>query len=216
MISTKVLDFKFFYYKKYDICGPDIAVKFNEFIQKNFKENTYQKGFEYCCGNGAIGFKLLQQETIKHLTMSDINSELTETIEKTADSNGWTDKIKFVVSEKLTDIPVEKFDFIVGNPPWRSFMIPGPIDTVDKVKHFDISWKLHRQMYDSLNDYIHEASDIFIIEDHRHSHPKFWETFISDSELTIKKVYDFEFITTRKNGDSHMLDSCYIMHIKKK
>jgi methylase of polypeptide subunit release factors len=215
MITTDILDFEFHYFKEFDICGPDIAAKFCTFLQENYPTNRYHKALEYCSGNGAIGFKLLRQGLVEDLTLSDVNRQLEETINKTSQSNDWQEVSRFIESELLTDIPQQQFDLFVCNPPWRSFMLPGPITEIDKLKHFDFDWKLHRQMYDSIDSYIGYKSDVFMIEDHRHSTPEFWNTFIKHKNLSIKQVYDFEFETTRKNGESHLLDTCYIMHIKK-
>lgn len=80
--------------------------------------NHHPIGLEIGVGSGCISVSLLHY--ISNLTMvcSDISQAALDIAAKNASINACIPRIKFVHSDLFANIPQQKFDFIVSNPPY--------------------------------------------------------------------------------------------------
>ena len=75
---------------------------------------------DLCSGTGAVGFLAFLRCSQKHTTFVDIDSEMVELSEKTAELNNISDKFSFIFSDikNLRGIESNSVDYITVNPPY--------------------------------------------------------------------------------------------------
>lgn len=134
--------------------------------------------FEPFCGHGAIGFNLLENNIASKLTLLDIYPPAIECCNQTITANNLANVCQAICTSTFSflknDIP-EKFDLVVGNPPWRE----GVTDDVDLVNHVehqlrkkvDQDWNTHRNFFAHINEITTDDVEMFIYEDARFTTP---------------------------------------------
>ena len=78
------------------------------------------KILDLCTGSGAIAVALehfLEEKDVE-IVATDISEKALEIAKKNAIANNANTKIKFIQSDLFAQIPKQKFDFIVSNPPY--------------------------------------------------------------------------------------------------
>lgn len=87
------------------------------------------KILDLCTGSGAIAVSLAKYLTESEITATDISNKALEIAKKNAKINEVENRITFISSDLFTNIPEEKYDIIVSNPPYIKRNV---IETLDK------------------------------------------------------------------------------------
>jgi len=95
----------------------DTEVLVEEVITIIKRLNT-PKVLDLCTGSGAIAVSLAKYCDNAILYASDISKKAINIAKKNAKNNGVADRIQFIESDLFKNIPKEKFDIIVTNPPY--------------------------------------------------------------------------------------------------
>lgn len=87
------------------------------------------KILDLCTGSGAIAVSLAKYLTESEITATDISNKALEIAKKNAKINEVENRITFISSDLFTNIPKEKYDIIVSNPPYIKRNV---IETLDE------------------------------------------------------------------------------------
>lgn len=87
------------------------------------------KILDLCTGSGAIAVSLAKYLTESEITATDISNKALEIAKKNAKINVVENRITFISSDLFTNIPEEKYDIIVSNPPYIKRNV---IETLDE------------------------------------------------------------------------------------
>lgn len=186
MVTVCKKNIKIFYHPELDGGGKDIAVTDNHYI--DFIKNNIGKVdtiFEWCCGPAFIGFRLLEENLCNNLVLADVNNNALEMCRKTVQENK-LDNVKIYHSDNFKNIPIQKFDLIVGNPPFYSKK--RTLLNWNEVLYVDDNWHIHENFYNNVSKYLTKNSDLLILEHPNQSDPTDFEDMIDSNNLKIKQV----------------------------
>ncbi len=107
----------FYVNKNVLIPRPDTEVLVEEAIKIAKKINA-KKILDLCTGSGAIAISLAKYIENSQITAIDISEKAIEVAKKNAKSNGVEKQIAFFKSDLFKDLPKEKYDMIISNPPY--------------------------------------------------------------------------------------------------
>ncbi len=96
---------------------PDTEVLVEEVI-KIAKRINAKKILDLCTGSGAIAVSLAKYIKNSQITAIDISEKALEIAEKNAIEQKVDNQIAFLQADLFKDIPKEKYDIIVSNPPY--------------------------------------------------------------------------------------------------
>lgn len=107
------------FYVNEDVLIPraDTEVLVEEVIQIAKKINA-KKILDLCTGSGAIAISLAKYIENSQITATDISEETLTIAEKNAKNNKVDNQIAFLPSDLFEELPKEKYDIIVSNPPY--------------------------------------------------------------------------------------------------
>jgi len=107
------------FYVNKDVLIPrqDTEVLVEEVI-KIAKRINAKKILDLCTGSGAIAISLAKYIENSQITATDISEKALEIAEKNAIEQKVDKQIAFLQSDLFNDIPKEKYDIIVSNPPY--------------------------------------------------------------------------------------------------
>ncbi len=107
------------FYVNEDVLIPraDTEVLVEEVIQIAKKINA-KRILDLCTGSGAIAISLAKYIENSQLTATDISQEALNIAEKNAENNNVEKQIAFLPSDLFEELPREKYDIIVSNPPY--------------------------------------------------------------------------------------------------
>lgn len=149
-------------------------------------KNECKSVLEWCSGPGFFGFGLLSLSNfdIETLTLVDVHEPVKEFIESTIYYNKLTN-VKFYQSYNFDNVPKQKFDLIVGNPPHFC------IDPFSKLydnprKYKDENWQIHRNFFNNVNDYLSDNGRIILQENCWGSGPEVFRPMIEENNLKIE------------------------------
>ena len=89
-----------------------------EEVIKIAKKINSKKILDLCTGSGAIGISLAKYIEKSEITATDISEDAIRVANKNAIMNNVEDKITFIKSDLFDNIPNNKYDIIVSNPPY--------------------------------------------------------------------------------------------------
>lgn len=96
---------------------PDTEILVEEVIQ--IAERIHAKKIlDLCTGSGAIAISLAKQIENSQITATDISKKALDIAEKNAKANQVNKQIAFLTSNLFAQLPKEKYDIIVANPPY--------------------------------------------------------------------------------------------------
>ena len=96
---------------------PDTEILVEEVI-KIAKKVGAKKILDLCTGSGAIAVSLAKYIPNSKLTGADISSKALRIAKLNARNNNVEDRITFISSNLFDNVPEEKYDIIVSNPPY--------------------------------------------------------------------------------------------------
>lgn len=107
------------FYVNGDVLIPraDTEVLVEEVIEIAKKINA-RKILDLCTGSGAIAISLAKYIENSQITATDISEEALTIAEKNAENNNVEKQIAFLPSDLFEELPKEKYDMIVSNPPY--------------------------------------------------------------------------------------------------
>ena len=160
----------------FDTCEEAVSV-FHHFANGRKFENA----LEWCCGPGYYGLGVWKTELAKSISFSDIAPEAELVMKETFKDNDFS--FPFYLSDNFDNIPKQKFDLIVGNPPHFNFTVPnwkygwGPeaIDEHEVRKMRDLDWKVHKKFYSQVGEYLTDDGSIMLLENLKGSNKKTFE-----------------------------------------
>ena len=82
------------------------------------KKIRAKKILDLCTGSGAIAVSLAKYIEDSQITATDISEKALRVAKLNAKNNDVEDKITFIKSDLFKEIPKEKYDIIVSNPPY--------------------------------------------------------------------------------------------------
>lgn len=96
---------------------PDTEILVEEVINIA-KKIKAKKILDLCTGSGAIAISLAKYIEDSQITAVDISREALKIAKKNAKENGVAKQIVFLASDLFKQVPKEKYDMIVSNPPY--------------------------------------------------------------------------------------------------
>ncbi len=138
---------------------PDTEVLVEEVINIA-KKIRARKILDLCTGSGAIAVSLAKYIENSEITAVDISGEALRIAEKNAKINGVEEKIVFLQSDLFNQIPKEKYDIIVSNPPYiKKTVIPTLEKEVQREPHIaldggDDGLKFYRKIIKQANEFL--------------------------------------------------------------
>ena len=164
--------------------GREYYAEFLRIIQE--KIGKVNSAFEFCAGTAFIGFSLLADKMCEKLILADIEKESVECCNKTINENNLEDKVSVYHSDCLKQIPNQKWDLVVGNPPHFSERQANlPQTTIINV---DKNWDIHRSFYTDISKYLNPNGSILLVENGRGSSPKVFYDMIKKNGLRVAEV----------------------------
>ncbi|MDP9263444.1 MAG: methyltransferase [Acidobacteriota bacterium] len=164
-----------FYRPDLDGGGRDLAPCFVDFLWNRLhgiagagrRVLPFENALEWCAGPGFIGFSLVAAGLCKRLCLVDINPAARPYAERTIRKNRLQERVQFVVSDNLRDVPAQHFDLIVANPP--NYFGLNPQHPYyerfkDDLRPNDRGWKVHRAFYSQANPYLSDGAILLISE----------------------------------------------------
>ena len=89
-----------------------------EEVIKLAKKVGAKKILDLCTGSGAIAVSLAKYINKSEITATDISNEALRIAKLNAKNNNVEDRITFISSDLFQNVPEEKYDIIVSNPPY--------------------------------------------------------------------------------------------------
>ena len=96
---------------------PDTEILVEE-VMKIAKKINAKKILDLCTGSGAIAISLAKYIENSQITATDISEEALAIAERNAKNNKVDKQIAFLSSNLFEELPKEKYDMIVSNPPY--------------------------------------------------------------------------------------------------
>lgn len=115
--QQEFMKMNFYVNKDVLIPRPDTEVLVEEVIQIAKKINA-KKILDLCTGSGAIAISLAKYIKDSQITAIDISKEALKIAERNAKNNQVDQQIVFLSSDLWKEVPKEKYDIIVSNPPY--------------------------------------------------------------------------------------------------
>jgi len=161
------------YYKGHTECGGnffrDILI---ERIEQYGKPH-YNRGFEWCAGSGPLGYALLDEKLVDHISFSDCYDKAIELCLLTAKNNNIETLVEAYISPKISQIPQTKlWDIVVSNPPhvWDKTGVlttkyPSEENMFNQARMLvDQDMETHKEFFSNIRSRLNEDADLFIIE----------------------------------------------------
>ena len=150
----------------------------------------FNNALEWCCGPGYYGLGIWKTGLVKTISFSDIAPEAEIVMRRTFDDNNID--FPFYLSDNFDNIPKQKFDLIVGNPPHFNFNIPdndlNPDHHEDR-KMRDLDWEVHKKFYKQVGEYLTDDGSIMLMENWKGSSVETFESIWEENDFQLTKFY---------------------------
>ena len=179
------------------MCGGDqMRDLLVERIQQHRRRSTYRRGYEWCSGSGPLGYTLLDENIVEHITFSDLYQVGIDDCLATAQHNNITNSVDAFLSSTIAGIPqIDALDLVVSNPPhcWSQ----DPLAPFFQDPYLlDQDMVAHKEFFKNIKARLSEKAELFIIE----HDDNIKDVYISMGEqggLTFIDWYDFD---TKQDG----------------
>jgi len=142
---------------------------------------------EAFAGPAFIGFSLLEDKVCQNLTLSEIEPAAIDCCKKTIAENNLADRAVIYPSNCLEQVPPQKWDLVVGNPPHFSQCQTNLPQTA--LVTVDTDWDIHRRFYRDIGKYLNNGASILLVENGRGSSPQTFDSMITQSGLRIEDSF---------------------------
>lgn len=203
--EVKYFDTTIYWTDELDGCGNTMVDDFLDATNYITDNKQFEKTLEWCSGPGYWGFGLLASLQTQKLILSDVEIKNSYCINKTIRDNKFDDRAKFIFSHNFQQIPEQKFDLIIGNPPHFNHD-PYVEHYSEPRKYKDVDWAIHRDFFNNVNNYLTDDGYIVLAENVWGSSPKTFEKMIEDNNLMI---------TSHFRSKQYPLDMWYMAVMKK-
>ena len=187
----------------------DTEILVEEVIEIAKKINS-KKILDLCTGSGAIAISLAKYLPNTQVTALDISSKALEVAKLNAKTNNVESQITFVESNLLENLPKEKYDMIVSNPPYIKQDIIKELDReVQKEPHIALDGgkdglDFYRKIIDSGYEYLKYGGYLCleIVYDQKEEVMNLLDNngqYIN--KICIKDLYDNDRVIIAKVGD---------------
>ena len=168
----------------------------------------FKNALEWCCGPGYFGLAALYTKLAKQISFSDISEHAQAVLLQSLEVNNLD--CVFYLSDNFKQIPKQKFDLIIANPPHFNFTVPAWRDDLTVTEHEprkmqDLDWKIHQDFFDTVNDYLTDDGKIMLMENVTGSNPDTFSDMLANNNLHI---------TNFSNSIEHK-DTVYYIEISK-
>lgn len=179
---TMVEDIPLYYNDDLYVASEEVVPQLLEILQHYYPNKKFNNTLDWCCGAGFIGLSLFAKELTENLVLMDKYLPALKACTKTI-SGLSTDKIS--VSDEL---PEQKFDLIVGNPPW--FLINNMSSLYNSLarKTIDLDGEIHKEFFSKVKNMLADDGIIILVEGGSSSSPLYFKDMIEDNGLKITKV----------------------------
>lgn len=186
---------------------------------RQYGRHSYNRGYEWCSGAGPLGYTLLDEKIVDHISFSDCFQQAIDACLLTARQNKIEDKVSAFASRTISDIPVlEKWDLVVSNPPhvWdlessrksleEQRFTPEAMSNMLRIL-VDENMNTHKEFFANIAPRLNPDADLFIIEHDVGAK----DTYIEMANAGGLKFVDHYFFGVIENTHPHIL-----MHFKPK
>ena len=147
------------------MCGGDhMRDLLVERIQHHRRRSTYRRGYEWCSGSGPLGYTLLDENIVEHITFSDLYQVGIDDCLATAQHNNITNSVDAFLSSTIAGIPqIDALDLVVSNPPhcWSQ----NPLELYSRTPFLlDKDMVAHKEFFKNIKARLSEKAELFIIE----------------------------------------------------
>ena len=178
------------------MCGGDAM---RDLLVKRIQEHgrsTYKRGYEWCSGSGPLGYALLDEKIVKHITFSDLYQVGIDDCLATAKNNNITNSVDAFLSSTIAGIPkIDPLDLVVSNPPhcWQDI---SSLNDLQRRLLLDENMEAHREFFQNIKARLSKNAELFIIE-HDISKKDVYIDMAEIGGLTFIDWYDFD---TKQDG----------------
>jgi tRNA1(Val) A37 N6-methylase TrmN6 len=163
--------------------GIILSYEFVRIIKKRFGKVSHIA--EFAAGPGFIGFNLLANGLCDRLTLCDINPAAIDNINKTIALNHLEDRVRVFCSDGLQSIPTqEKWDLVVGNPPWDMTSL-----TNTNIRTCDVAGKVHANFFKDIHQFLKPSGHILFIEGREYTRPETFIPMIKSNNLLLLETF---------------------------
>jgi methylase of polypeptide subunit release factors len=178
----------------------DILDCFRDLIKDDtLSGKVFANGMEWCSGPGYIGFMMMKYGMIHNCVFTDIHEPLSGVVNKSISDNILllkTRKVEFIHSDNFNNIPKRKFDIIFGNPPHFSFSDDWKPENQEEFdlydedrKHLDKDWKIHRDFFSNVSEYLEEDGCILLMENIKGSNLDTFNNMVTENNLRVTQAF---------------------------
>lgn len=166
--------------------GPVLSKLLLDVIKQKHNK-TFTHCLDWCSGPGFIGFELLDNQVCEQLTLMDFYAPFI-TNAKTTIKN-YNLNARALTCDRISVLSkTNKFDLIVGNPPWANNykLKNNEIQVITE----DTDWNTHKEFFNNVGQYLADNGIIYLFEGKDFSSPDTFNSFITSGGLNITDVIE--------------------------
>ena len=207
-LQFQVKDIKIYWEQGLDGGGTIFSQDIVDIVKKLYPGRQFNHALEWCAGPAFIGFNLLANDVCTNLTLMDKHQPAVTMCNETIKnlSARYSDrKVQALVADKISAMPDQKFDLVVGNPPHWNWTEPPyqALGGIDRIA-LDAGWTIHNEFFQNISNYLTDNAVILLIEHRLSTGPGTFANVIKQHGLKItnffhtKSLPDFWFLELTK------------------
>lgn len=124
----------------------------------------FDKCLEMFSGVGITGLLLVLENICNSIDLIDINPKVSNYVLYNIKSASLESKAKLIISDLFKEIPYNKYDLIIGNPP----RVPDPskVEPSKYLKAVDVGYSLHKRFLRDLHAHLNTNGLTLLLEDY--------------------------------------------------
>lgn len=142
-----------------------------DFLIRTIVDEIEGKVLDVGCGYGPIGICMAKKESVKEVTMLDVNHRALDLAKRNAEKNKVLDKVNIIESDGFSNVS-EKYDVIITNPPIRAGK--------------EVIYKMYSDAKNALND----GGALYLVINKKHGAPstiRYLQELYGNCEVMDKK-----------------------------